>query len=450
MTLLNLRKQLLITMDRIRGFNSFHYYQKFQREDQRGIHPDTTKRLLIQILTHCQRSVSYYRDTMRNLGRSFEDNPFTYLQNLPILTKDIIRSHFDELKSNDLNQRKWRFGFTGGSTGESLRFIYDAQHAARASAVATVFSKLIGKDQSDSEIFLWASPQDIRHGTKGWKAYLASRLGNYLLLDVTQMTPERMKDYIALLNAKRPKLIEAYADALYELARFAEREHIEVIPQNAIITSAAMLHPYMREEIEKIFQCPVFNRYGSREFGTVACERPGLEGLWVPPWTIYIEIVDNVGNPVPIGTEGDILVTSLTNYAMPFVRYRIGDRGVLSSRTANKRGIFGQVLEEILGRDADTFKTKKGALVHPSYFAILLYFRDWIKQYQVIQKGYSSIIFRLVKSGAEFPQKELNDLTESTRMVMGEDCEVNFEFVDEILASNSGKFRFLISEVAGR
>jgi phenylacetate-CoA ligase len=432
----------------MRGLNWGYYYERFQREDQMGIHPDTSKKLLSRILAHCQQSVPYYQEIIHNLEGSFEDDPFTYLQRLPILTKDIIRSHFNELKSTDINQRKWRFATTGGSTGESLRFIADSEHSARAFAVTSLISKSIGAEVGESEILLWGSPREIMHGTHGWKAALQTKLSNSQILDASQLTSERMKEYIAIFNAKRPKLIMAYADALYELARFAEREKLEVYPQNAVVTSAGMLYPYMRQEIEKVFHCQVFNRYGSTEFGTIACERPGCEGLWVPPWTIYLEIVDNHSNPVPNGTEGNILVTSLSNYAMPLIRYRVGDRGVLSSITTSKGSTSGQILQDILGRDNDIFVTREGAIIHASYFAILLYFRDWIKRYQVIQKSYCKVIFRIVKTGSECPQIELNELTKRTKEVMGEDCVVHFDFVDEIPASNSGKFRYIISEVA--
>jgi phenylacetate-CoA ligase len=445
-----LRKQIFFTVWRLKGFKTGYYYQEFQSEDRKGIHPDTSKRRLAQILSHCEQSVPYYGKIMRDLGRSFEDDPFRYLRGFPILTKDIIRCRFDELKSNDLNHRSWSYATSGGSTGETVRIIADDEHCARASAVTDLFSKLIGKDVGESEIYLWASPRDLVKGTTGWKSYLSNKLSNSHFLDARQMTPEQMKDYIAILNVKRPKLIVAYGDALYEVARFAERERLEVVPQNAVITSAGMLFPFMRQKIEQIFHCRVFDRYGTREVGTIACERPGCEGLWVPPWTIYVEIADLNGNPVPNGTEGEILVTSLSNYAMPLIRYRIGDRGTLSSGVASERGPFGQVLGDVLGRINDTFKTRKGGIVHASYFAILLYFRDWIKQYQVIQKSYSNVVFRIVKSGSECPQRELNELTARTKMVMGEDCEVNFEFVDEISASNSGKFRYIMSEVPDR
>jgi len=207
------------------------------------------------------------------------------------------------------------------------------------------------------------------------------------------------------------------------------------------------LYPFMRDTIERIFKCRVYNKYGSREVGDIACERPGYDGLWIAPWGNYIEIVDSEGNRVPDGTPGEILVTSLTNYAMPLIRYRIGDRGVLLPAKAGKEGRYGQVLKEVLGRTYDLFINKDGVLFEGGYFMVLLYFRDWIEKYQVIQKSPSNITFRIVKSESECPQTELDEIAAKTKVIMGHDCETNFEFVDEILSSESGKFRFLISDV---
>jgi phenylacetate-CoA ligase len=444
---LNIRKYLLPSLSRIRGINWYYYYHRFQHEDNTGIHPNTTKKLLRQILFHCHQSVPYYREIMSKLEGSFDVDPFMYLQSLPVLTKDIIRSRFDEMKSDDLNRRKWRFATTGGSTGESLRFIADYEHSARVSAVTAFFSKLIGIEVGESELFLWGSPRELKHGTSGWKAHLVNKLNNSLILSAFQMTPKRMKDYISIINTKKPKLIVAYADALYELAHFAEREGIEVLPQNVAITSAGMLYPYMRQKIEKIFHCQVFDRYGSTEFGTIACERPDISGYWIPPWTIYLEIVDARGNRVAPGMEGNILVTCLSNYAMPLIRYKVGDRGVLSLNLGNKGCGNQQILKSVLGRNNDIFKTKNGTIVHASFFAYLLYHRNWVRQYQVIQKSLSKVIFRIVKVGIDSPQNDLDEFTRKTQIVMGEDCEVIFEFVDRIPASNSGKFRYIICEL---
>ncbi len=176
------------------------------------------------------------------------------------------------------------------------------------------------------------------------------------------------------------------------------------------------------------------------------CENPDLDGLWVAPWGSYLEVVDPQGQRLPDGVEGEILVTSLTNHAMPLIRYKIGDRGVLTTQ-AHDRDHGGQVLREVIGRTMDFFKIPDGGLINPGFFMANLYYREWIAQYQVVQKGYQSVIYRIVKY-TEPEKSEFAEIVAFTRKALGKSCEVSFEFVDEILPSASGKHRFLISEVA--
>jgi phenylacetate-CoA ligase len=447
MSEMNLRQAAYFALVGLRGQALGNHYKRILREDQDGIPPDTTKRLLIQLLTHCKQSVPYYAEVIREMGDSFCEDPEGYLRRFPILTKDTIRSHFDELKSNDLVRRKWYLNTTGGSTGEPVQFIQDWEYAARSGAITLLFSKLAGREIGESEVRIWGSLRDITGSTEGLRTQLVNKLTNTTFLSVFRLTPSNMREYIGTLNTTRPNLIVGYAGAMYELAKFAEGEGLEVAPQAAIITSAVTLYPFMRDTIERVFQCRVFNRYGSREVGDIACERPGLEGLWVAPWGNYVEIVDREGNRLPDGTEGEILVTSLTNFAMPLVRYRIGDRGVLSCAKDNDRRWHGQILERFLGRTYDMFINKHGTLVEGGHFMALLYFRDWISKYQVIQESHSRILFRIVKSDSDHPQAELDEISAKTRFIMNDDCEVAFEFVDEIVPSNSGKHRFIISEI---
>jgi phenylacetate-CoA ligase len=288
--------------------------------------------------------------------------------------------------------------------------------------------------------------RDISHGSVGWKARIVNTIDNTIFLNAFRMTPAHMRRFIATFNTKRPKLILAYVEAIYGLAGFAEHEGLEVTPQAAIMTAAGTLYPFMREKIEHVFQCPVFNRYGSREFGDIACERPGTKGLWVAPWGNYVEIVDSQGNPVPDGNEGEILVTSLTNYAMPLVRYRIGDRGVLCPVNGSDQDRCGQVLEGVLGRTRDLFKLGNGGILDPAYFMFLLFYKNWVRKYQVVQKNPSSIVYRIVLSESDYQQAELDEIVAKTKLLMGDTCQVAFEFVDDIPASASGKYRYAISE----
>ena len=446
---MNLRKSMYFGLVALRGQPLGAYYERFWRESQAGIPLDTTKQLLIKLLSHCEKSVPYYAEIMKARGDSFKEDPEEYLHSFPVLTKDIIRCNFEALKSADLPKRKWYFNTSGGSTGEPARFIQDYDYAARSGALKLLYSRLAaGQEIGESEIRLWSSPRDMNRSSKSQMAQLVNKLANIHILSAFRLDPETIRQHINTLNKRKPKLMVAYTSSMYEIAKFAELNNLNVVPQNAIIVTAGTLYPYMRETIERVFQCPVYTRYGSREVGDVACERPGRDGLWVAPWGNYVEIVDANGNRVRDGVPGEILLTSLSNYAMPLIRYQIGDRGALSPPEANSGNEYGQVLSQILGRTIEVFVNTKGSIVEAGYFMPLLYFRDWISRYQVIQKSPSSVLFKIVSSGSEIPSEELDEIASKTKLIMNDDkCEAHFEFVDEIPASDSGKFRFLVSDI---
>lgn len=417
------------------------YYEAYLSQDANGIPAETNRQLLINLLRHSSRHVPFYARIISNRGSDFSE-PYQYLRNFPILTKSRIREHFEELKSDDLALRKWTYNTSGGSTGTPARFIQDREYGDRSGAISLLYAKWIGREVGEPQAQLWGSERDILEGTIGVKAKLVGFLTNNVLLNSFRMGERQMRAYLDWLNENRPHLIIAYAQSVYTLARFAEANRIVVAPQRAIWTSAGTLHSFMRETIARVFQCPVYNFYGSREVGGVAGERPGIQGMWVAPWGNYLEIVDDQYQPVPRGTEGRILITSLTNYAMPLIRYDIGDRAIMLSE---QKGI--QILEHVSGRTVDMFKNKQGELVDGEYFTHLVYFRDWVKEFQVVQTACDRVVYRVIKSAHEPQPGEIQDMIEKTQVVMGDECSVEFEFVSEIVPGASGKFRYTISEI---
>jgi len=299
----------------------------------------------------------------------------------------------------------------------------------------------------DRQVSLWGFEREILHGSVGTVITLANLLTNRILLNAYRMPPEAMRRYIAVINTRRPRLIVAYAQAIYELACFAEREGVTVRQQRAIISTAGTLYPFMREKVEEVFGCPVYNRYGSREVGDIAGECKYHQGLHVLPWGSYVEIVDEAGNLVEPGVEGRILVTCLTNYAMPLIRYDIGDRGALAGEFKCLCGRAGQMFARLAGRSVDSFKTSDGTLIGGDYFTSLLDFRHWIKKFQIVQTSAHDVLFRIVPGDQPRPQEDLDTIIAETRIVMGSDCAVNFEFVSDIPLLASGKYRYTISLV---
>jgi phenylacetate-CoA ligase len=423
-------------------------YHQLIREEKTPDSLTLTRQKLVGLLAHAQKSVPYYSDLFAQIGGGFEENPEQFLTQLPVLTKDVIRENYEQIKSKDLARRKWVYNSSGGSTGEPIRLIQDRQFTDHQMAIQWLSYYWAGRKPGERSIHLWGSRMDLSRQEE-LKRKSLNRLTNDWYFNAFMMPVEKMRAYIDALNRRPPKLVVAYAQSIYELVQFAENEGIKVMPQKAILTSAGTLHPFMRKKIESAFKCKIFDRYGSREVGDIACECEVHQGLHVFPQGNFLEIVDDQGRRVPNGMEGNILVTNLYNYAMPLIRYSIGDRGVLSSNGTCSCGRRGQILERLSGRNVEMFRRKDGTLVEGVYFNHLLYYRVWVKKYQVVQKDYSNVVFKVQKTRKDYQpdESELEEIRSQTKLVMGSDCLVTIEFLDDIPPSRSGKYSYTVCEI---
>jgi phenylacetate-CoA ligase len=378
---------------------------------------------------------------------NFED-----FSRIPLLDKLIIRTNYEKLKSDDLNARKWYENTSGGSTGEPVRLIQDRGYHQLRTSLVILQDLWSGYSMCEKTIILWGSERDIFVRKERFKTNLGRWLRNEIWLNAFRITPEQMHEYVKCINDFKPVQILAYAESIYELSRFIEREKLSIYSPGSIMVSAGVLQTHMRKTIERVFKAPVFNRYGSREVGPIACECDHHKGLHIFPLNYHVEILRQDGSPVASGELGEVVITLLTNYAMPLIRYRIGDMGAWSENPCTC-GRAWPLLKYVAGRVSDVFITKEGTQIHGEYFTHLFYFQDWVNKFQVIQEDYDLIHILIVpheqtSKTRESHDKEISIITEKIRLVMGEDCRVEFEFVNDIDPTASGKYRYTISKVS--
>ena len=293
-------------------------------------------------------------------------------------------------------------------------------------------------------IKIWGDENELFGMKKTYKDQLVGKLKNQHLLNSFRMNDKDKEHFLNEASRLKPRLIVSYVQSIYELALYAEKHNIEPKNNAAIIVSAGTLYPFMKEKIEKVFESPVYNRYGTREVGNIAMSTLGdtclhiCEGCW-------IEVVDSDGNVLPAGQEGEIVATCLINYAMPLIRYQLGDRGILGFR----RGDDGKnkvVIEQLRGRTVDLFTAQDGSKIDGEYFTHLMYFRDWVERFQFKQTELDSVQLKIVISH-EPPEEDILEIKHKIRIVMGENCRILISCVDTLPDPQSGKFRFVISEI---
>ena len=370
---------------------------------------------------------------------------FKEFKEFPILNKDIIRNNFKDMQSDELDKKNWWINTSGGSTGEPLKLVQDKEYLLAVRKGTYLQKTKMGYRFGDTLIKLWGDEREVLQYSTSLKSKILNRIKNITFLNAFSMTPQNMRNYVNIINQKEPKLIEAYVNAIYELAKFIKKENLKVKPIPAILTSAGTLYDFMREEIQEVFQTKVYNRYGSREVGDIACDEPNVNGLVVSD-IVHVEIVDENGNEVEDGVEGDILVTSLINYAMPIIRYKIGDRGILDRKTYP----FA-VLKKVTGRGMESFRTKEGKIIPAEFFIHIVgvvFNKDdsWIKKFQVIQEDYDRVVIKVIKS-KEPTKEDMDSIINSFKKVMGDECKIEFDFTNEINPLKSGKYLYTICKI---
>ncbi|WP_219835800.1 phenylacetate--CoA ligase family protein [Paenibacillus sp. R14(2021)] len=408
---------------------------------------------LAHLLQFAQRNVPYYSD-MRQMNDIVVANgriDYERFAQIPLMDKSILQQQYKQLLSDDLDTRDWTVNTSGGSTGVPARFAQDQIYKDWSQGNKMLFDEWSGRAVGDKQIRLWGSVRDLLVGKETWRTYTGRWLRGEVWLNAYEMSEKLMSDYVQIINRFKPKQILSYVESIYELARFIQKKGLKVHAPGGIMTTAGVLRAEMRETIESTFRTKVFNRYGSREVGDMACECDRHEGLHVSELMHYVELVDDEGKPVAPGEAGHIVVTSLSNYAMPLIRYRIGDMAVWSEQPCSC-GRPHRLLKEIFGRESDSFITSNGTRIHGSLFTQLLFSLDWVERYQVVQEDVDRIVITIVSEGGERDlaanRKMLDQVVNDIRKSMGEECDVDFKTVAHIDTSASGKYRYTISKVA--
>lgn len=321
-------------------------------------------------------------------------------EQLPPLARRDLASDPHRFEIRELSRRHAYENASGGSTGEPVRFVQDRSYLRWTRAVKAIFDAFTGYVAGQPKFVIWgaASRDTTRH------APFSTRLRhwgkNETWADAYRMEPAAMGRWAGIVNELGPVQILGYAESLEVWARFLLDEAIRIRPPKAVMATAGTLTQQMRDTIETGLGAPVFDRYGSREVSDIACETSQHDGLAIAPLHVHVEIVGADGTPLGPGDEGEVLVTSLTNGAMPLLRYRIGDQAVWDSdpqdaRTWQRRDgqhspstlvpVAWPRLARVTGRVTDHFVAADGALVYAGALRTRLYGIKGIRSYQLVQ-----------------------------------------------------------------
>ena len=397
------------------------------------------------MVRHAYENCDFYRKRFDSFGINpsrIED--FRDYCRIPLLTKRDIQDNLEELRAKNYSPDDLVANRTGGSTGSPLRFYHDKERTLSMEASALRHDSWAGYRLGDKLAVIWGHRQDLS-ATQTFKRKIRNiLLDRCRILDSSSLTDEKMRLFAEDLREFQPISILSYAKAMFFFARYCRAKGIMDIRPHSIITSAEVLEEEERKTIEEVFGCKIFNRYGCREVSVIASECGEHQGMHLNADALYVEFVDQEGNPVGPGQPGNILITDLLNFGMPFIRYKIEDTGIPDDQQCPcGRGL--PLMRMVAGRTTDFLKTPKGVSVSGSALTIYLITSvPGIKQAQIIQDKIDHLLFKLV-TGREFLEAGAQTFGKKVSEFFGGEMRYDIQYVEEIPKEASGKYRFSIS-----
>jgi phenylacetate-CoA ligase len=407
-----------------------------------------------QLIRHAAMEVPYYARTL-NLGELLDskgDVRWDKFHNIPILDKDVIRTNWQDLQSRDTAGGYKYSNFSGGSSGEPVHLTQDAVYSNFNCAVKLLIDEWGGIQPGDTIFKIWGSHKDNQlHMQSARNRIIDWARNTYLFDPLILVSQAEMLQHIRNFNCIKPMQLTGYADCVMEFIRVMRVHGLIQHQPCSVLTSAAPLTHEMRVFMSSVLGAPVFNRYGSREVGDIACDCAAHEGLHVMSHTHFVELLDANQQPVVPGQLGSVVVTCLTNRAMPFIRYRIGDMASWSGRACSC-GRMWPLLENVDGRVSDYLVTRDGRRLWAAGVHLIFFGRDWIRRFQLIQEDYEFIRIRIQPRSVDLQNREelnrqLEDIRNQLLVLLQLEMTVQVEIVDEIAPSPSGKYMHLISKV---
>jgi phenylacetate-CoA ligase len=402
--------------------------------------------LIAKLLAHARRSSDFYYDRL-NFDLSAPEKIDKIWSEIPILTRAQSIANRERLKSRMTPPESGPVieGETSGSTGMTFRF-------------QTSGSSIVADQALTERMFRWWSVDGKKslasiahdktnsapppHGltTYGWHSARPNGV-KYFLSHAVDI--DRQLNW---LTARKPEYLATYSSILKEFAITVRKRNIE-LEFDLVFSCAAVLDAETRAACRSAFGAKTADTYGAQEVGHIAAECPDCGEYHISADTSVIEILRDNGSPAALGETGRVIVTPLYNYAMPLIRYELGDMAEVGAAVPSCTRKL-PTLRRIHGRYRNLFRFRDGTTVWPFIAAFNLSDFVALKQCQVMQTDLDHIEIKFVPAAGSADRPiDVTALTQRVRTVLGQPVEVGVQAVDAIERSRSGKFEDCISLV---
>ncbi len=400
---------------------------------------------LRRVIRHAYDNVPFYRRKFREARlipadiKTKED-----LNRLPIVRKKEIKQNASDLLSIDTNFKKLRKVSTSGSTGEPL-FLYLSERELEFRKAKHLRANISVGQKAWHRWVTLVGPQHVN------KTGSMQRLvGMYI--PVTLSVYNNVEAQIQQLEKLQPNVLDGYSSSLLILAHAIERQGTKQFSPNFLIGGAELIDNLSRRYVERVFGVPFYDQYSSVEFERMAWQCPEQGEYHMDSDGVILQFLDKSGQEVSAGETGEIVCTSLFNYAMPLIRYAIGDVGI-PSEGACSCGRTLPLMKMVEGRKDAMLLLPNGQMLTPRAFTYAIHdFPGYpeIEKFRIIQTDFDKFEFNLKMKNKKCPQdvlrRELYSHLSSLLNLQGARFEINF--VDDIPLDRNGKLSIVVSKLS--
>lgn len=368
------------------------------------------------------------------------------LRRIPITTKLDLKREFSDFLVAGTDPSKCMLGWTSGSTGIPMKFLVDRKTARYSQSLHFYALIECGVRLRDKLFAIGSASSTMQPKIR------ESRLRQLSFLDLTPHIFSAdanvpFSEIVKALNRSKPDVIYTLYSVLEDLCVVSGPE----ISPRLVFSHGGLLTERSRKLVKSAFGADVYDTYGSAEFWRLAFECSEHSGLHTITDCAVMECV-NEGEIVAPGEAGEVVVTGLYNYVMPFIRYKLGDIVVPTDEDC-ACGRNWPLIKMIQGRTNDRFILPSGRTLSP-YDVMQWVFPEveehvWcLSQYQIVQESRNRIVLRIVK-GTQYDDRVVQQiLSKMEKDLKIENVTFSLEIVKEIPKEKSGKRRQIISHVS--
>ena len=381
------------------------------------------------LVSYAVERTPYYRSVG---GGAFED--------LPILTKEIVRTRYEDLLAEGVHRDRWAADETSGSLGPAVRFIRDTAQGSLENVSAFRFLRWMqGIPPDATRVWIGSAPAGQGRRPRRWGRKHPDPETHPIR--AAEFSLERLREEARVWAGFRSYYLYGHASLLCWIGEQVEAGEVE-LPKApvAVVTTADTLTDHGADRLGRILGAPVHSWYGSREMnGFVAGTLPGSRRYVFNPFLVSLEVLDDAGQPAAPGQAGRVVLTDLNNLVMPFIRYDMTDLAVPS--VDGSVGGF-PLIEQLVGRSIELIRFPSGRVLNGITLGRVLFVEhglsDHIARYQCVKTEEERVELRVVWAGDPSPRVR-SAAADAVRTVTDPGTEVRVRDVRELERLPSGK-----------